>query len=82
MEENNESKYYVAADCDSRYFDDYDEAYAYAKDVAEKTLKGDPDTWDEVHLMDNEEWVSLVIFTWEGVHDLQECTFTKWENIR
>ena len=49
-------KYYVAADSNSDYFDDYNEAYNYALKLANNERKRSPDNWEEIHLMDNEEW--------------------------
>ena len=71
-------KWYVAADCKSKYFDDYDEAYNYALKMAEEERKRFPDDWEEVHLIDNEKWETVVIFNERGIHDLENCTFERW----
>ena len=71
-------KYYVSADSDSDYFDDYDEAYSYALKMAEKGRKAWPDDWEEIHLMDNIKWQSIVIFNESGIHDLKNGTFIPW----
>ena len=71
-------KYYVAADSNSDYFDDYDEAYNYALKLANNERKRFPDNWEEIHLMDNEEWQSIVIFNETGIHDLENGTFIPW----
>ena len=71
-------KWYVAADRESDYFDDYDEAYKYALEIAEEERKRFPDYWEEVHLLDNEKWEPVVIFNKRGIYDLENGTFTPW----
>lgn len=71
-------KYYVAADCDSDYFDDYYEAYNYALKLANDERKRFPDDWEAIHLMDNEEWQSIVIFNKTGIHNLENGAFMPW----
>ena len=73
-------KYYVAADSDSDYFDDYNEAFNYALKLANNERKRFPDDWEEIHLMDNEEWQSIVIFNETGIHDLESGTFVPWSD--
>jgi len=73
-------KYYVAADINSDYFDDYNEAYNYALKLANNERKRSPDNWEEIHLMDNEEWQSIVIFNETGIHDLENGTFIPWRD--
>ena len=41
-------KYYVAADVNSEYFNDYDEAYDYALKIVKKAMREDPNDWEEV----------------------------------
>lgn len=71
-------EFYVAADSDSDYFNDYDEAYKYAYSIAKESYESDGFDMESVHLMDNQEWQSIVIFDHKGIHDLENGTFTPW----
>ena len=71
-------KYYVAADTNSEYFDDYNEAYRYAYNEAKKSYENDGYNMEDIHLMDNQKWQSIVIFDYKGIHDLESGTFQPW----
>lgn len=74
-------KYYVAADTESQSFDDYDEAYEYAKRCAEESREENPNDWEEIHLMDNEKWETIVLFDERGIHNLENGASQPWQYV-
>ena len=69
---SDEYPFYVAADINSDYFQTFDKAYQYALNLA----KNEKDWHEDIDVMDNVNWETLVRFTEDGIHDFTNSTFT------
>lgn len=74
MSDDGEYPYYVAADVNSDFFKTFKEAYNYALRLARK----EKDWYEDILLMDNEQWQTIVVFSEDGIDDYQNGTHKQY----
>jgi len=74
MTDDSEFPYYVVADVNSEYFNTFKEAYNYALRLA----KNEKDWYDDILIMDNNSWETIVRFSENGIDDFQSGTHQNW----